>query len=138
MRHVYRELNAEADRLATARVDRCRLLSPPPWPRYVRAYSDGGLKAGGGMGCTLHGSDSPADHPSHWRPLADASFSTAAGSSSTEAELAGVASVIKFVGTAAGMGAWSRTQETWDAGLLKAAARPRVWRLRPTGPARRT
>ena len=47
-------------------------------------------------------------------------------------------SVIKFVGAAAGMGAWSRTQETWDAGLLKAAARPRVWRLRPTGPARKT
>lgn len=42
--HVPRESNQEADMLAQRREDRCRLLTPLPWPPLLHIFCDGGCR----------------------------------------------------------------------------------------------
>ena len=77
-RHVYRELNHEADTLCFLAKDRCRILVPfQEWPLHIRGQSDGSHKEKGPNVCAwvLLASENKDDFsPSAWQTMAHGTY----------------------------------------------------------------
>ena len=98
-RHIYRELNSEADALAGRAENSGALLTNAPPPRFLRLMFDGSRtssKAGGGW--ILYGApEILRDEPNEWKVLAWQSFVFPARVSITAAELEAVFAGVTFL-----------------------------------------
>ena len=101
-RHVYRELNAEADELANRHYFKYQQYCSVDGFRYFRIYFDGSVSDGGaGGGWVLYGSRHlTTDAPEDWSKIADLSFGLRVGATVTAAELEACVWAIAYLGDA--------------------------------------
>ena len=106
-RHIYRELNKDADALANRAMDRRASevwWSPdhlPPFAR-LRAYFDGGRRAEDCCSCGWLLQGMRWSSPAKWHTFATGSIFLAPGTTSVAAELTGLEQVTKAVVSACG------------------------------------
>ena len=88
-RHVYRELNVEADEMANRQRDERQVTKDMCRYNCYRAYFDGSVTpTGAGGGWVLYGAQEVLqDEPSAWKRIAAVSFPMPPGSTITQCEL---------------------------------------------------
>lgn len=133
--HIPRGENRRADHLAAHPSDDCRLLHPLPWPRHVRARTDGGSsRVHAGCGWELWGCcDASEEHDGQgWVRLAESSWLLPIYVLPIEAEFCGLLSFLSFLcrlvqegAMGDGSGRCEAVREEW----IASGARPRLWEL---------
>jgi len=99
-RHIFRELNGEADALAGKHCDEYNFWKPERLTEfhYYRVFFDGSAAPdSSGAGWVLYGTESILDDPAEWEKIAAKSLALPKGCSVTAAELEACASAVEFL-----------------------------------------